>query len=406
MMPNSTEATTINRDRQIKYFAYCLKHLQSAYDKLDTNRLTLVHFAVQSLDLLGMIPESDESSADNTVPEDPVCVNIEELRKRKMVDRQAIIEWTYGLQTRQGGFLGGTFLGPCLSEDDYKYGHGHIAMAYTALCILATLGDDLSRVDRHGMIESLRRLQRDDGSFQCVEFGSEHDMRFVYCACAISYMLQDWSGVDQDKAVDFIRACQSYDGGFALIPGQEGHGGSTFCAVASLMLMNRMDVLDGNQNDGDNSAATTTSLTSPRSLLIHWCVHRQVGGMQGRPNKKEDTCYSYWIGGTLALLEQHDLLNQTALFKYILQCETHMGGFSKLIGTMPDVLHSFYSLAWLSLSSSLPGDDESEAVAATNEERSNDEEQYEQQLRQLNCTLGICQDRLDVFDLNDDRHVV
>jgi hypothetical protein len=31
-------------------------------------------------------------------------------------------------------------------------------------------------------------------------------MRFVFCACAISYVLKDWSGVDTAKAVCFIQS--------------------------------------------------------------------------------------------------------------------------------------------------------------------------------------------------------
>ena len=141
-----------------------------------------------------------------------------------------------------------------------------------------------------------------------------------------------------------------------LVPGQEGHGGSTFCAVASLKLMNRLDVIDTKQ-------------------LVYWCVSRQVGGMQGRPNKAEDTCYSYWIGGTLALLDKEHLLDQERLCHYVMTCQTQMGGFGKVLGAYPDVLHSFYSMAWLSLSN-----------------------EYEVGLKPLNCTLGICQERASVFE--------
>jgi geranylgeranyl transferase type-1 subunit beta len=42
-------------------------------------------------------------------------------------------------------------------------------------------------------------------SYCCVPEGSENDMRFVYCACCISYVLDNWSGVDIDKAVVFIK---------------------------------------------------------------------------------------------------------------------------------------------------------------------------------------------------------
>ena len=45
-------------------------------------------------------------------------------------------------------------------------------------------------------------------SFCCVPEGSENDMRFVYCAACICYMLNDWSGIDQEKAVEFIQKSQ------------------------------------------------------------------------------------------------------------------------------------------------------------------------------------------------------
>jgi geranylgeranyl transferase type-1 subunit beta len=115
-------------------------------------------------------------------------------------------------------------------------------MTYTALATLIALGDDLSQVHKESIISSLRNLQRPNGSFQAVGgMGSECDMRFLYCACAISYMLDDWTGVDTDKAVSYIKSCVSFDGAIALLPGREGHGGSTFCGVASLVLMDKVD---------------------------------------------------------------------------------------------------------------------------------------------------------------------
>jgi geranylgeranyl transferase type-1 subunit beta len=113
--------------------------------------------------------------------------------------------------------------------------------------------------------------------------------------------------------------------------------------------------------------------------LIRWCTSRQVGGMQGRPNKAEDTCYSYWIGGTLRLLGGSDsLLDQTALREFVMSCQTKHGGFGKTAGAYPDLLHSFYSMAWLSLSNS---HQENETLP----------------LNKLNCTLGICQVRAELF---------
>jgi hypothetical protein len=37
---------------------------------------------------------------------------------------------------------------------------------------------------------------------------TECDMRFVFCATAISYMLNDWAGVDKSRASQFIQECR------------------------------------------------------------------------------------------------------------------------------------------------------------------------------------------------------
>lgn len=60
-------------------------------------------------------------------------------------------------------------------------------------------------------------------------------------------------------------------------------GGSTYCAIASLSLMGKLDVL---------SRKNTT-----RCVL--WLIKRQVGGFEGRPFKPVDSCYSFWIGASL-----------------------------------------------------------------------------------------------------------
>jgi geranylgeranyl transferase type-1 subunit beta len=141
--------------------------------------------------------------------------------------------------------------------------------------------------------------------------------------------------------------------------------------MAALILMNKADEVLAQDNW--------------RKELIQWCVHRQAGGMQGRPNKDEDTCYSYWIGGTLNLLGQDHLLDVVALRQYVMSCQFDMGGgFGKVVGAYPDLLHSFYSMAWLSLS-----------TRHGVEEDKNNNDQIP--LHPLNCTLGIRQDRAAVF---------
>ena len=384
-----------DRKRHIRYFAHSLRSLPSAYSNLDTNRLTLVHFSVQSLDLLGVLDDED-------------MLNI------LSIDKKAVVDWIYSLQVLPDarglwpdhvGFKGGTFLGGTGTQyrdagernvgdpktvpyEGFAYDHGHIAMTYTALCSLVALGDDLSRFHRRGVIAALRHLQRPDGSFQCISVGSENDMRFLFCACAISYMLNDWSGVDTDAAANFIRSCRSYDGAISLISGMEGHGGSTFCAISALTLMGRADEV--------------LSEDGWREELVRWCTARQVAGLQGRPNKAEDTCYSYWIGGALRLLGCHHLLDQNALTDFVLSCQTDMGGFGKVRGAYPDLLHSFYSMAWLSLSSDgtpRAGEPDLPVQGGRGEEEAMSEGNR-LQLNRLNCALGTRDVRMSIlFDI-------
>lgn len=64
--------------------------------------------------------------------------------------------------------------------------------------------------------------------------------------------------------------------------------GSTFCAIASLNLMGCLD---------------TCLADKQKEVLRRWLVNRQIDGFQGRPNKLQDTCYSFWVGATLQVLQ-------------------------------------------------------------------------------------------------------
>ena len=66
----------------------------------------------------------------------------------------------------------------------------------------------------------LKLLQEPNGSFRATIDPSESDMRFLFCACAVSQLLDDWAAVDKDQAVDYVLACITYEGGIALVPGK------------------------------------------------------------------------------------------------------------------------------------------------------------------------------------------
>jgi geranylgeranyl transferase type-1 subunit beta len=110
--------------------------------------------------------------------------------------RQSIIDWVYAQQVlpsadsiQHCGFRGSPFVGCTHCDSGSASSHpldsAHIAMTYTALCILRILNDDMRRVRRAEIVQSLRFLQEPDGSFKSVLNGSEKDMRFIFCAYVV-----------------------------------------------------------------------------------------------------------------------------------------------------------------------------------------------------------------------------
>jgi len=312
----------LTRDIHINFFRKHIQYLPEPYKTLDTNRLSLLYFALTALDILGAV---DVLSKDV---------------------KQGLIEFLYTLQVHpepgtgnveRCGFRGGTYIGvpfaSCGEAVDHKewvWDEGHIAMTYCALCCLVILDDDLSRVNKQAIIGALRTLQQPNGSFCPTPLGGESDLRFIFCACAISTILGDWSGFDQDRATEYIVASQSYDGGIGIGPNAEGHGGTTYCATAALMLMGRVSALRDHQG------------------LIRWALLNQGEGFRGRPEKPHDTCYSFWLGATLQMLGVYHLTHPEGNRQFNMRCQTSRGGFGKQDDCGPDLLHSCYGLCGLS----------------------------------------------------------
>ncbi|XP_068944284.1 geranylgeranyl transferase type-1 subunit beta isoform X2 [Petaurus breviceps papuanus] len=212
-----------------------------------------------------------------------------------------------------------------------------LTIAFFALSGLDML-DSLDVVNKDDIIEwiySLQVLPTEDSDFCAIPEGSENDMRFVYCASCICYMLNNWSGMDMKKAIDYIRRSMSYDNGLAQGAGLESHGGSTFCGIASLCLMDKLE-----------------EVFSEKELnrIKRWCIMRQQTGYHGRPNKPVDTCYSFWVGATLKLLKIFQYTNFEKNRNYILSTQDRLvGGFAKWPDSHPDALHAYFGICGLSL---------------------------------------------------------
>lgn len=287
----------------------------------ETSRMTLLFFVTSGLDILG--------SLDHVLTPQR---------------RQEIIDWIYSLQV-QTGFLGSTFLKADSAASLNLEKSVHIAMTYTALATLVILGDDLGRVNKEGILQALKELQNPDGSFMASWEEGSCDMRIVYCAASVCTLLGTFDTIDKDKMTDYIINSQTYEGAFGQGPDLEAHGGFTYCALASLSMLGHLEHLDQSLKD----------------KCRKWCVMRlNESAFNGRPNKREDTCYTFWMGGALKLLNpDEDFVNQQILncVPYVLSAQDGIvGGLAKWADEpdiSPDPLHTYLGLAGLALVPSL-----------------------------------------------------
>ncbi|KAJ6092939.1 Terpenoid cyclases/protein prenyltransferase alpha-alpha toroid [Penicillium sp. IBT 16267x] len=383
-------AAPFTTERHVKYYLRCLKtFLPSAYTSNDSNRMLLAYFSLSGLDVLGVLQVK-------TTPE----------------ERQSYINWLYHCQVPSGGFRGfpGTDFGEeRRTVDNAVWDPANVPATFFALVNLLILGDDLSRVKRRECLQWLPQLQRADGSFGEVlgpdaRIEGDRDLRYCMCAAGIRYILrgnmskdvEDVDDIDVSGFMSFIQACQAYDGGMAESPFREPHSGHTYCAVGSLDFLRRAGT--------DTQAVPMLSPGSEKfEILLSWLASRQTGelgeeeeeedeeeeeetearvldtqptedvtksleekiialpgltalatdsipcaGFNGRCNKFADTCYSFWNGATLLMLDRYCVIDDVRNRRYLLEKVQHLvGGFGKSVGDPPDLLHSYFGMVSL-----------------------------------------------------------
>ena len=87
-------------------------------------------------------------------------------------------------------------------------------------------------------------------------------------------------------------------------------------------------------------------------ILGWWLSERQTptGGLNGRPEKKPDVCYSWWVLSALCILQRLSWIDGAQLCEFVLQCQDkEEGGMSDRPGNMADIFHTFFGTAALSL---------------------------------------------------------
>lgn len=238
----------------------------------------------------------------------------------------------------------------CWNEVDGGFGGGpgleaHACATYAAVCTLVILGERRlpSWLDRQQLLQFLSRLKRCD-RFQSTLHERVDDVRITYCALAAASFIAGGADDDDDDSCRrrlaagcdaFLDKLQSYEGGLAGTPDGEAHAGYTYCALAACVLAEHPEIYN-----------------APK--LLSWLATRQtsIGGLQGRINKLPDTCYTFWLGGTLAMLSntsRHVQLpyDVSKLVKFVLACQSADGGFSDHPLEKPDLYHTCYAISGL-----------------------------------------------------------
>ncbi|RKP38381.1 terpenoid cyclases/protein prenyltransferase alpha-alpha toroid [Dimargaris cristalligena] len=237
-----------------------------------------------------------------------------------LLGRDAVIKYVLSCQHPNGGFGGHPDHDP------------HLLYTLSAIQILL-MYDAMDHINTYAVVSFIQSLyDKDTGSFKGDRWG-EIDTRFSYCAVACLSLLQALDSIDLPRVVEFILACRNVDGGFGSKPGAESHAGQVFCCVGALAIVRQLDSID-------------------RDLLGTWLANRQLknGGLNGRPQKLEDVCYSWWVLSSLSIIGRQHWIDRAKLRDFILSSQDpETGGIADRAGDVPDVFHTLFGIAGLSL---------------------------------------------------------
>ncbi|KAJ8952522.1 hypothetical protein NQ318_003318 [Aromia moschata] len=118
---------------------------------------------------------------------------------------QITLELSCRVYTKLPGSTSGG-ISACIGHDPHIL---HTLSAVQILCIY----NNLEAIDVDGVVKCVASLQLPDGSFTGDKWG-EVDTRFSFCAVATLSLLKRMDVIDVNKAVDFVASCKNFDGGF------------------------------------------------------------------------------------------------------------------------------------------------------------------------------------------------
>ncbi|OCL04977.1 geranylgeranyl transferas-like protein type i beta subunit [Glonium stellatum] len=392
------DESTLNHARHVNYWRRCLKtYLPSAYTSNDSNRMTFGFFIISALDLLGDLQKATTADEREAYaqwiyhcqhPEGGFrafpATDFGELRneENKIWDPAHVPATFFALLTL-------LLLGDSL-ERVRKRG-----------CLVW-----LTKMQRPdgSFGETLGENGRVEGG---------NDARFGYCGTGIRYILRGTvegpvdgvPDINVDKLVNCIRMSETYDGGVSEARFHEAHAGFTYCAINALSFLERLPLGVASPPAASLRQDDRIRGLSNLNLTLHWLASRQTAtlddedafdtnedetdssttchdthsfvkfssfpskageisykgqptshfeiqwtGMNGRCNKIADTCYAFWVCGSLCTLNQLNIIDRIALRRYLLDKAQHLvGGFGKLPGDPPDLYHSYLGLATMAM---------------------------------------------------------
>lgn len=139
--------------------------------------------------------------------------------------------------------------------------------------------------------------------------------------------------LDRERIIRYIFECENDDGGFGPYPSAESHAANTFCCISALCTLNALDLIEEEKTNRFLVFRQTTS-----------------GGFNGRINKKEDLCYSFWVYSCLYMLGNSEFIDSNKLIDFIGKCyDDETGMYADKPGNEPDLYHTLYALIALSL---------------------------------------------------------
>ncbi|WAR53048.1 hypothetical protein PtB15_2B477 [Puccinia triticina] len=343
------DSVLLTRSSHISYLYPLFSKLSSGFTSLDASRGWIVYWIVGAFSVLDA--------------------------RLKKVERLRAIQTVMSCQHPHGGFAGGP--GQL----------AHLASTYACVAGLAILLDGAdqdvvdetcAQIDRKKMYEWMLSLKMPDGSF-AMHHDGEIDVRACFGALTVATLLNFLTPELVRNVPEYLVSCQTYEGGLcstsrpndcvqsegvrpefpsAAAMG-EAHGGYNSCALACDFLLEGLPSVSGRPRlDYD--------------ACLRWAAHMQGlpiegGGFRGRTNKLVDGCYSWWCAGAFPLLQalmstdfpdqqdSFDLFDRRALQEYILLISQDLtpkakqGGLRDKPSAVPDMYHTHYILAGLSL---------------------------------------------------------